>query len=61
MNSGFGAVSLPTKRSMRSSLLMSAVTTPQALASEAAMPDSRLTFVKVPSPLLWNSQLGIGW
>jgi hypothetical protein len=25
-----------------------------------AIPDSLLTSVKVPSPLLWNSQLGLG-
>src|SRR5580704_2170317 len=59
-NRKLGTVSLPTKRSIQPSLLISAATTPQALAKDFAIPDSLLTSVNVPSPLLWNSQQGAG-
>src|SRR5215472_2169259 len=59
-NKKLGTVSLPTKRSIHPSLLMSAATTPQPFAGEPAIPDSLLTSVNVPSPLLWKSQQGIG-
>src|SRR6266571_449772 len=58
-NRKFATVSLLTKRSIHPSLLMSAATTPQPFAGELAMPDSLLTSVNVPSPLLWKSQQGI--
>src|SRR5580704_10754971 len=56
----FATVSFPTKRSIHPSLLMSAATTPHALAKDFAIPDSLLTSVNVPSPLLRNSQHGAG-
>src|SRR5579864_51633 len=59
-NKKFATVSFPTKRSIHPSLLMSAATTPQALANDFAIPDSLLTSVNVPSPLLRNSQHGAG-
>src|SRR6266849_9191348 len=55
-----GTVSLPTNRSSQPSLLMSAATTPHAFARDLAIPDSLLTSVNVPSPLLWNNQEGAG-
>src|SRR5438132_12012207 len=59
-NRKFATVSLPTKRSINPSLLMSAATTPHAFAGDLSIPDSLLTSVNVPSPLLWKSQQGIG-
>src|SRR5580658_8026477 len=59
-NKKLGTVSLPTKRSIQPSLLISAATTPQALAKDFAIPDSLLASVNVPSPLLRNSQQGAG-
>ena len=53
-------VSFATKRSIQPSLLTSVATTPHAFPSALAMPDSLLTSVKVPSPLLWKSQLAAG-
>src|SRR5436189_6484961 len=58
-NRKFATVSLPTKRSIHPSLLISAATTPQPFAGQPAMPDSLLTSVNVPSALLWNGQQGI--
>lgn len=59
-NRKFATVSLAKNKSIRPSLFTSHAARPQALPNNLAMPDSRLTSVKVPSPLLWNNQLGMG-
>src|SRR5580704_8593356 len=59
-NRKLGTVSFPTKRSIQPSLLISAATTPHALAKDFAIPESLLTSVNVPSPLLRNNQQGAG-
>src|ERR1043165_3020554 len=55
-----GIVSLATNRSIHPSLFTSVLTTPNDLPGESAIPDSRLTSVKVPLPLLRNRCDGIG-
>ena len=60
MKRKFAVVSLATKRSILPSLLRSVATTPQAFPRYFPIPDDLLTSVKVPSPLLWKSQLGVG-
>jgi hypothetical protein len=60
MNRKFCTVSLATKRSIRPSLLISVATTPSALPMARWMSVPLLTSVKVPSPLLWKSRLGVG-
>src|SRR5260370_30651915 len=60
MNRKFATVSFATKRSIRPSLLISQATTPHAFARDPAIPDSLLTSVNVPSPLLRKTQHGIG-
>ena len=59
-NRKFGIVSFATNKSIHPSLLTSVATAPNDLPGEFAIPDSLLTSVNVPSPLLRKSCDGVG-